>query len=348
MVTLKVFHEKTAKRVEIPKDYSLLCKEISKWIPLPEQMAYTFIDQGTQEEVYNEKTYQILMEKKKNEQVIKFNIVIKNKADIKEEMKDEVKKEEDNVKMIVSQQKPINVTQEESENKLKETIANLVKSKLKELEESIISEICENINETTLSKVLLSQQQAPPKQSVASNVVHKGIQCSNCSILEIKGVRFKCSTCQNYNLCSNCEEYSTHDLNHIMIKMRFPDNNIKESHQIKYVTEGLNYSYSPCYIKTVQPKILQLIEFKQMVKITNTGMVPWPMETAFKCCEKESEIIGKAPVLKAKIQPNGDFNLEITFDIKNKIQGQYFSYWQMFTPKNVPFGEVAKFKIEIA
>lgn len=344
MSTLKVFHERTAKRVETPKDYSSLCKEIEKWIPLPENMVFVFVDQKTKKEIDSEKTYQILMGEKKNESVIKFDLLFRDKEDIKEDttLLDELKI--DNVNQIEHQERPQNVFQEEDlENKLKETIANLVKSKLKDLEESIISEICENINETTLSKVLLSQQQLSQKGVSAPNVIHKGIQCSNCLIPEIKGIRFKCSTCENYNLCSVCEENSTHDLNHIMIKIRCPDSNFRENHQIKYITEGLNYAYSPCILTSFQGK-----EFKQIVKLINTGVQHWPVDTAFKCCEKESEITGKAASIRVKTQAQGDCNLEITFDIRNKKPGEYFSIWQMFTPKNVPFGEVAKFKIKIS
>lgn len=33
---------------------------------------------------------------------------------------------------------------------------------------------------------------------------HDGIKCNGCNVEPIKGVRFKCKTCENYDYCENC------------------------------------------------------------------------------------------------------------------------------------------------
>ena len=53
---------------------------------------------------------------------------------------------------------------------------------------------------------------------------HKGIKCERCFIEPIIGYRYKCSVCNNYNLCSKCEEENQntffHNHEHDFIKMR--------------------------------------------------------------------------------------------------------------------------------
>jgi hypothetical protein len=57
--------------------------------------------------------------------------------------------------------------------------------------------------------------------------VHHGIACDQCGQNPIIGLRYKCSKCQIYNLCSQCEEnnsvngFHPHDF----IKMRKSENN---------------------------------------------------------------------------------------------------------------------------
>ena len=38
------------------------------------------------------------------------------------------------------------------------------------------------------------------------NYVHNGIRCEKCFEEPIIGFRYKCSVCNNYNLCQKCEE----------------------------------------------------------------------------------------------------------------------------------------------
>lgn len=48
--------------------------------------------------------------------------------------------------------------------------------------------------------------------------IHKGIICDRCNCEDIKGIRFKCFVCPDYDLCEGCEEIEKHS--HPMIKMR--------------------------------------------------------------------------------------------------------------------------------
>jgi len=39
---------------------------------------------------------------------------------------------------------------------------------------------------------------------MAEEIVHEGITCDRCGEVPIKGWRYKCNTCPNYDLCPTC------------------------------------------------------------------------------------------------------------------------------------------------
>jgi hypothetical protein len=49
--------------------------------------------------------------------------------------------------------------------------------------------------------------------------VHMGVKCNRCGFSPIIGWRFKCSICENYNLCEDCEESSGYKHGHPLIKI---------------------------------------------------------------------------------------------------------------------------------
>ena len=46
----------------------------------------------------------------------------------------------------------------------------------------------------------------PNKKYIQRGTVHSKIMCDGCGMLPISGWRYKCSVCDDYNLCENCEE----------------------------------------------------------------------------------------------------------------------------------------------
>lgn len=59
------------------------------------------------------------------------------------------------------------------------------------------------------------------KQRVEDTItVHKGIQCDGCNAAPIRGNRYKCTVCPDYDLCETCEEKGAHPAGHPMLKMK--------------------------------------------------------------------------------------------------------------------------------
>lgn len=73
-----------------------------------------------------------------------------------------------------------------------------------------------NISSSTQTTVLTSVQ------STSEKVIHNGIICDNCEH-QIEGIRYKCSSCPDYDLCENCEAMSgIHFEKHNFLKIRQP------------------------------------------------------------------------------------------------------------------------------
>jgi hypothetical protein len=54
--------------------------------------------------------------------------------------------------------------------------------------------------------------------------IHEGISCIKCGTRPIKGTRYKCFVCSDFNLCEFCEtQANDHTLEHAFLKIRRPE-----------------------------------------------------------------------------------------------------------------------------
>lgn len=58
------------------------------------------------------------------------------------------------------------------------------------------------------------------RQPVSTQVVHRGITCDGCQQSPITGIRFKCRTCPDFDLCESCEAKNIHPAEHPMVKFK--------------------------------------------------------------------------------------------------------------------------------
>ncbi|KAF9298745.1 hypothetical protein BGZ88_004952 [Linnemannia elongata] len=59
-------------------------------------------------------------------------------------------------------------------------------------------------------------------QAVKEGHIHRGITCNNCRTVPIRGLRYKCANCQDYDLCEGCEAAEVHIKSHVFMKIRIP------------------------------------------------------------------------------------------------------------------------------
>ena len=52
--------------------------------------------------------------------------------------------------------------------------------------------------------------------------VHRGVSCNSCDMKPIRGIRYRCSNCADFDLCSECEFADRHPKTHIFYKVKVP------------------------------------------------------------------------------------------------------------------------------
>ena len=180
-----------------------------------------------------------------NTQINKLN---KTVIELIEENKKLKKENEENKKLIYDQNKKLNDIQNEIQNEIQikvnealnqiknenneneKYIRDQIKKALEHYKEKneeklnlIISEI-PNEMEKNLEKKLenLYYNQYKTKINKKKNKeIHNGIKCQRCFMNPIIGIRYKCSICNDYNLCENCEKENeeTNEHPHIFLKI---------------------------------------------------------------------------------------------------------------------------------
>ncbi|KAI9478788.1 MAG: hypothetical protein EXX96DRAFT_572300 [Benjaminiella poitrasii] len=59
-------------------------------------------------------------------------------------------------------------------------------------------------------------------QSRKEGFIHRGITCNKCNMSPIRGVRYKCANCVDFDLCEMCEGANSHANTHVFLKIRIP------------------------------------------------------------------------------------------------------------------------------
>lgn len=52
--------------------------------------------------------------------------------------------------------------------------------------------------------------------------VHRGCMCNACGILPIRGIRYRCANCADFDLCETCESQGLHIKTHVFYKVKVP------------------------------------------------------------------------------------------------------------------------------
>ncbi|ORY22729.1 EF-hand [Neocallimastix californiae] len=60
------------------------------------------------------------------------------------------------------------------------------------------------------------------EQAKTDSYIHRNVTCNNCGIAPIRGIRYKCANCVDYDLCSACEAQDVHIKTHLFLKIRIP------------------------------------------------------------------------------------------------------------------------------
>ena len=79
--------------------------------------------------------------------------------------------------------------------------------------------------------------------------VHRGCACNSCGVVPIRGVRYRCANCADYDLCEGCESQGLHIKTHIFYKIKVPAPSFGPRH-----IQPVWYSGDPDSVMRILPK----------------------------------------------------------------------------------------------
>ena len=237
------------------------------------------------------KTEKLLKEKdaKKNAlNVLKLNAKIekKEKKEIKKEAKKDAKKEAKKEITVAH----IKVSKEDK-IKLEAEIEGIVAANLEKFKKSLV--------ESTLKQTISTIQNNYPKnESVESSssskpeVLHSHVQCDGCGMAPLKGTRYQCTVCHNFDYCESCEELNSETHQHPFLKIRKPNN---KTGFVKCGIRNMN-----CFVDSMKKKAKQIEIPEEMKKVVENVVenVTKGMEHVMKTQEKVEKIEEKVEKTK--------------------------------------------------
>ena len=102
--------------------------------------------------------------------------------------------------------------------------------------ENIISSNIDNIKDDIIHSILLETSKIQQKTKInkvnpTNNYIHKNYECDICKMHPIKGIRYHCLECKDYDICEKCEEKFNHQ--HPLYK-------VKNDKSCRFKNENLN------------------------------------------------------------------------------------------------------------
>ena len=173
----------------------------------------------------NEKNKKLIEKYSKKLEEIENEVQIKV-TDALTKMKDEKNKNDTQIRNIIKN--AMKDYQKENEEKL-----NLIMKEIPEKMESDFKQKAQELEK--LYHDIYKKSQESNKSN--NNTVHLGIKCQRCFVNPIIGVRYKCTECDDYNLCEKCEKENseTNDHPHLFIKYNKKEEPQKKENNINKI-----------------------------------------------------------------------------------------------------------------
>lgn len=159
---------------------------------------------------------------------------------------------------------------------------------------------------------------------------HDGIICDGCGMNPIRGIRYKCAICPDFDLCSSCEAKDVHTASHPLLKIKQADS--------KYAVRSIG-TLDASFVKDVNVPDGTVLAagqvFRKTWRIRNTGTEPWPQGTVVK------HVRGIAPVNSpSSITCAPDATVDISVDIHAPSKpGRYTSSFRLVNHCGANFGD---------
>jgi len=210
-------------------------------------------------------------------------------------------------------------------------IDNMKETELVSQAPARMEEITEEISGFALKiKDTFDQAINKPRIQVSEPIKHNAL-CDHCDRV-IVGVRYKCSSCDDFDLCETCEELDNiHERSHLFLKIKNVDLGMSDF-QILEDDDELDCKFK--FEKDVTIPDKHYIEpntpFRKIWQVRNVGAHPWPANTSFHYVGgKNFAEIERVPLPCLKPQEV----YEISVDMKSPSEpGLHSSFWNLNFP----------------
>ena len=214
-----------------------------------------------------------------------------------------------------------------------------LKEALKDSWEPIYQDIVEGVGLSKLeegkAEFNLLKNELKKNEELLNKEEHKNIICNNCFKQNLKGKRFICAECNNYNLCQDCEktfyQKQFHQRDHTLIQIN------------KSLGDEISdnfYKYNNIIGNNNQEFKNVPSSFQLEITVINNG------ENDLKGCyilpvRYGDEYLTCGPkVIKEEIQRNMSVKISLIARLPQSNKGYFEGYFRMFTPHGLPFGNV--------
>jgi len=174
-------------------------------------------------------------------------------------------------------------------------------------------------------------------------VKHEGITCDGCN-QGVYGIRYKCTVCHDYDLCSQCEKKGeqVHSTSHPLLKIttpapitcgwRFGGSGGRcqrgRGYLARYVSD---FSISDGTVLTPGER------FTKVWKVRNDGREQWPENTTL-TFHSGDRLSYEHDLVVAQAKPQEDILISIDLVAPTK-EGRYTGYWRLCSPEGQYFGQ---------
>ena len=194
----------------------------------------------------------------------------------------------------------------------------------------------------SLSAMTVQQQQAPapvpePVAVKKYTELHDAI-CDGCS-QRIVGIRYKCSVCEDFDLCEECEDKTTHDATHnfLRIKKQLPKLSPSEPYNLNAV------------LLAFYPDILVVernTKFNKVWRLSNNGNVKWPQGTRLVYTSGDVFFNLRDISINQQVAPGAFIDVTLSCDAPNSF-GDFIAYFRLATADGLQFGDKVWVNIQV-
>eukprot|EP00359_Climacostomum_virens_P001591 CAMPEP_0204900086 /NCGR_PEP_ID=MMETSP1397-20131031/2244_1 /ASSEMBLY_ACC=CAM_ASM_000891 /TAXON_ID=49980 /ORGANISM="Climacostomum Climacostomum virens, Strain Stock W-24" /LENGTH=404 /DNA_ID=CAMNT_0052068161 /DNA_START=77 /DNA_END=1291 /DNA_ORIENTATION=- len=171
-----------------------------------------------------------------------------------------------------------------------------------------------------------------------------GVECDNCGVAPIKGLRYKCAVCDNFDFCDSCERTVNHP--HPFIKLKNPtapvihvqaDISRKDFKNFKKFFTGKKPKAR--FVDHANLKEGDTVSAGQQIhkiwRVKNIGNETWPVGTTLVFCK--GDLKGETTEVPP-LAPGEEVEVGTVLRVPEQA-GRYYAVWRLSSPCGQRFGD---------